>query len=599
MVGWHEQGNSVDQMKVHEQAVGGRFAIVRYYSEWALPGRRVDQLVGEDRLVLSSHKPPAPADGGWAAVADGRQDQMIRALARKYRSYDREIIFIFHHEPHDDASDLKGGAYGTSAEFKAAWQRIHDLFVAEGAAVSAGGKVYFGYSATMPWILKGNPAGSADPLYPGDANVDILAHDRYNWASCRGDGWEEFSDNWAPVVAMAARRGKYLIPGEFGAPPAGGQRNDWFRKAAQWMKTDPAARRWMIGFSYFHSLHDSCPWDFLNQGTDGLLGWIDAFSRDPYFTGTPFSLAGDTGDTSGGANPVPPNVGYWLLSGDGGIFAFGDAGFFGSTGGLRLNQPIVGMARTRASQTPAGQGYWLVARDGGIFAFGDARFLGSTGGLRLNQPIVAMTETPGGNGYWLVAADGGVFTFGDAGFFGSASGQRLDQPIVAMTSTPSGQGYWLAARDGGIFAFGDARFLGSTGGLRLNQPIVAMTHTSSSLGTPQTPASLGTPQTPASLGTPQTPASLGTPQTPGGNGYWLVAADGGIFSFGDARFLGSTGGMRLNQPIVGMTQTPGGNGYWLVAADGGVFAFGDAVFAGSTGGTRLNSRILGVTSSMG
>jgi hypothetical protein len=40
--------------------------------------------------------------------------------------------------------------------------------------------------------------------------------------------------------------------------------------------------------------------------------------------------------------------------------------------------------------------------------------------------------------------------------------------------------------------------------------------------------------------------------TTGGLGYWLVASDGGIFSFGDAVFYGSTGGITLAQPIVGM-----------------------------------------------
>ena len=59
-------------------------------------------------------------------------------------------------------------------------------------------------------------------------------------------------------------------------------------------------------------------------------------------------------------------------------------------------------------------------------------------------------------------------------------------------------------------------------------------------------------------------------------GYWMVAADGGIFSYGSARFFGSTGALRLNQPIVGMAPTPSGNGYWLVASDGGMFSFGDA-----------------------
>ena len=69
---------------------------------------------------------------------------------------------------------------------------------------------------------------------------------------------------------------------------------------------------------------------------------------------------------------------------------------------------------------------------------------------------------------------------------------------------------------------------------------------------------------------------VGTVATPDGGGYWLVAADGGVFAFGDAPFYGSMGGQRLNAPIVGMAATPDGHGYWLVAADGGVFNFGDA-----------------------
>ena len=63
-----------------------------------------------------------------------------------------------------------------------------------------------------------------------------------------------------------------------------------------------------------------------------------------------------------------------------------------------------------------------------------------------------------------------------------------------------------------------------------------------------------------------------------------MAGDGGIFTFGDAAFYGSTGGFRLNKPIVGMAATPDGRGYWLVASDGGIFTFGDAAFYGSTGG---------------
>jgi peptidoglycan hydrolase-like amidase len=77
---------------------------------------------------------------------------------------------------------------------------------------------------------------------------------------------------------------------------------------------------------------------------------------------------------------------------------------------------------------------------------------------------------------------------------------------------------------------------------------------------------------------------LGMAPTGDGDGYWLVAGDGGVFSFGDASFYGSTGGWRLDAPVIGMTSTADGRGYWLVASDGGIFSFGDASFYGSTGG---------------
>jgi len=79
-----------------------------------------------------------------------------------------------------------------------------------------------------------------------------------------------------------------------------------------------------------------------------------------------------------------------------------------------------------------------------------------------------------------------------------------------------------------------------------------------------------------------------------GQGYWLVASDGGVFSFGDARFDGSAGGSHLNAPIVGMAATSDGQGYWLVASDGGVFSFGDARFDGSAGGSHPNAPIVGM-----
>ncbi len=257
--------------------------------------------------------------------------------------------------------------------------------------------------------------------------------------------------------------------------------------------------------------------------------------------------------TSSPGPALPASRGYWAVGAGGGVLGTGGAGFYGSTGAVRLNRPIVGMAPSRS-----GRGYWLVASDGGVFAFGDAVFRGSTGAIRLNRPIVGMAATPSGAGYWLVASDGGVFAFGDAVFRGSTGAIRLNHPVAAIAATPSGAGYWLAAADGGVFAFGDAVFRGSTGGLRLARPVA------------------------------------GLASTPSGRGYWLAAADGGVFAFGDAPFLGSPVASGEPRSVVGMAATHRGLGYWLASADGAVDAFGDAVVAGNSVGSRGAPAVVGI-----
>jgi sugar lactone lactonase YvrE len=291
----------------------------------------------------------------------------------------------------------------------------------------------------------------------------------------------------------------------------------------------------------------------------------------------------------------PTGLGYFLAASDGGIFNYGDAGFYGSTGNLKLNKPIVGLART-----PDAKGYWLVASDGGVFSFGDAPFYGSTGNLVLNKPIVGMAATPDGKGYWLVASDGGVFSFGDAPFYGSTGNLVLNKPIVGMAATPDGKGYWLVASDGGVFSYGDAAFYGSTGGITLNKPVVGMASSPTGHGYWLVASDGGIFNYGDALFDGSAGALalnkpvVGMAATPDGLGYWLAGSDGGIFTYGDAAFFGSTGSLRLNKPVVGLAATPDGAGYWLVASDGGIFNYGDAGFFGSTGGIPLNQPVVGM-----
>src|SRR5580692_5057284 len=107
-----------------------------------------------------------------------------------------------------------------------------------------------------------------------------------------------------------------------------------------------------------------------------------------------------------------------------------------------------------------------------------------------------------------------------------------------MAADPNG-GYWTATAGGAVTPHDGAPTLGSPAraGLQLAKPIVGMA------------------------------------PTPDGDGYWLVAADGGIFNYGDAAFYGSAASIHLNRPIVGMAPAVDGAGYWLVASDGGIFSY--------------------------
>jgi hypothetical protein len=297
------------------------------------------------------------------------------------------------------------------------------------------------------------------------------------------------------------------------------------------------------------------------QGT--TIGYLDCGFRPMYLASLTFGSDGtpslgpalNTAAATSPTCPLPPAppVGYWQVAADGGIFSFGGAQFYGSTGSMKLNQPVVGMAATTD-----GRGYWLVAADGGVFNYGDAGFYGSTGSIKLNKPIIGLIPTLDGHGYWLIASDGGVFAFGDAAFYGSTGGDDLDSPVTGAAPSYLAGGYWLVDANGQVFHFGDAPYEGqpssAPGGYRI----------------------------------------MGLAGTHNSEGYWLASENGNVADEGDAAPYGSEYGTALNAPVVGIAATTDGAGYWLQGEDGGIFTFGDAPFLGSMGGKHLNAPMVGI-----
>jgi hypothetical protein len=194
-----------------------------------------------------------------------------------------------------------------------------------------------------------------------------------------------------------------------------------------------------------------------------------------------------------------------------------------------------------------------------VYAFGAAPFLGR---LRAGTSDATHIVASNRNGYYVLAGNE-VHAFGAAPRIATpklplVAGERVT--TMSLFDGP-GSGYWLFTSRGRAFAVGRGargRFHGDLRHFDLAGPV------------------------------------LGSVATPTGRGYYMVASDGGVFAFGDARFYGSMGGRKLARPIVGVVPTADNKGYWLVASDGGVFAFGSARFRGSMGTAPLARPIVGM-----
>ncbi len=139
-------------------------------------------------------------------------------------------------------------------------------------------------------------------------------------------------------------------------------------------------------------------------------------------------------------------TGYWLVASDGGVFSF--------------QRPVPGLHRQPSCSTSRWSGmgldrttggYWLVASDGGVFSY-NAPFYGSTGTITLNKPVVGIAPVSDGSGYRLVASRRGSVLLQRA-VLRIRGSIKLNKPVIAGLNNNSYDGYWLVASDGGVFTY--------------------------------------------------------------------------------------------------------------------------------------------------
>jgi hypothetical protein len=183
----------------------------------------------------------------------------------------------------------------------------------------------------------------------------------------------------------------------------------------------------------------------------------------------------------------------------------------------------------------------------------------------------SIAAIPGRNAYWVVNHEGQIFARGDApqlceGWLNNCSGYIRTDPlveIVGAAATSTGNGLWALDRKGRVWTAGDTQSYGDV----TNDPAIP----------------------------------TGIVATPSGKGYYIVLEDGGVFSFGDAVFFGSTGGKRPGgHHLTGIALHRNGNnavdGYWLLGADGAIYTFGSAPFLGNGGIDPLRRRATSLVS---
>jgi hypothetical protein len=231
-----------------EQQLGRRIDIVHFYHQWSqnFPTPEERSLAAGGRLLLLNWKPST----SWANIASGAQDAQIITTAGRLKAFGRKLFLAFHHEPENDT-----GSFGSPSDYARAFRHVHDVFQRVGAS-----------NVVWVWNMMGYVGGYGsiyETLYPGDAYVDWISYDPYNWYRCRaGAKARSFEQITKPFYDWTATQhpSKPLMLSEYGLMEQGPgmpSKAEWFHAELQALKTTRTRIKAVV---YFNNLH-GCVWN--------------------------------------------------------------------------------------------------------------------------------------------------------------------------------------------------------------------------------------------------------------------------------------------------------------------------------------------------
>ena len=217
----------------------------------------------------------------WRSLADSQPGSAlyneIVGWANRIKAFGAHIYFTFNHEPEEKA----GTVAGTAADFIDAWRKIVTVFRAQGVT-----------NAEYTWIMTDyafwrTDGGRASLWYPGDAYVDNIASDAYNWYNCRpgiNNQWRSLSwiAGWMRDFG-AAHPDKGLFLTEFAShedTSTPGRKASWINDVQQLFK-QPGWEQFQ-GILYYHQSHKPTCLFWLDSSTTSMAA-ITALANDPFF----------------------------------------------------------------------------------------------------------------------------------------------------------------------------------------------------------------------------------------------------------------------------------------------------------------------------
>jgi hypothetical protein len=263
--GWNHD-EVVASIEALESAIGRRLGIDHHYHPWDLPfpGWKEGWDWDNGRVPMLSWGPRSTR-----VINSGRLDAVIRSRADGVRDLARPVFLRWFWEMDGDTSSHLSRS---PASFIQAWRRIRWIFAQRGA-----------WNAVWVWCPNawGFTEGSAQKYYPGDAYVDWVCADGYNWAPGRpGDPWRSFGQVFEDFYTWGLSTGKPMMVGEYGClERAPGEKAAWFEQARTTLKERFGEVDAVV---YFNSFGDGMDWRVTTSSSS--LQAVSAMGADPYFS---------------------------------------------------------------------------------------------------------------------------------------------------------------------------------------------------------------------------------------------------------------------------------------------------------------------------